>query len=134
LSEAVGAYGRLDAVWDVTRAQSAQRTFGIQHGRRVPRRPSVGWDSLTPTERRVVDLVAEGFTNRQIAERLYVSRRTVATHLEHVFQKLGHANRVELAADAVRRAVNDEATPTAPTAPAAAPANPRRPAPAPPHG
>jgi DNA-binding CsgD family transcriptional regulator len=37
---------------------------------------------------------------------LFVSRRTVATHLEHVFQKLGHANRVELAADAIRRSTN----------------------------
>ena len=134
LSEAVAAYERLDAVWDVARAQSAQRTFGIQQVRRAPRRPSFGWDSLTPTELRVVGLVAEGLTNRQIAERLYVSRRTVATHLEHVFQKLGHANRVELAADAVRRAVSDEATPTAQTAPGAARANPRRQAPVPPHG
>ena len=82
----------------------------------------------------MVGLVAEGLTNRQIAERLFVSRRTVATHLEHVFQKLGHANRVELAADAVRRAVSDEATPTAPTAPGAARANPRRQAPVPPQG
>ena len=134
LSEAVAAYERLDAVWDVARAQSAQRTFGIQQVRRALRRPSFGWDSLTPTELRVVGLVAEGLTNRQIAERLYVSRRTVATHLEHVFQKLGHTNRVELAADAVRRAVSDEATPTAPTAPGAARANPRRQAPVPPHG
>jgi DNA-binding CsgD family transcriptional regulator len=47
--------------------------------------------------------VAEGRSNRNIAEQLLVSRRTVATHLEHVFQKLGHANRVELAADATRR-------------------------------
>ena len=134
LSEAVAAYERLDAVWDVARAQSAQRTFGIQQVRRALRRPSFGWDSLTPTELRVVGLVAEGLTNRQIAERLYVSRRTVATHLEHVFQKLGHTNRVELAADAVRRAVSDEATPTAPTAPGAARANPRRQPPVPPHG
>ena len=44
--------------------------------------------------------MAEGLTNPEIAERLFVSRRTVATHVEHVFQKLGHANRVELAADA----------------------------------
>ena len=63
------------------------------------RRPSFGWNSLTATEMKVVSLVAEGHTNRQIAERLFVSRRTIATHIEHVFQKLGHANRVELAAD-----------------------------------
>ena len=61
--------------------------------------------SLTPTELQVVELVVTGLTNREIAERLFVSRRTVATHVEHVLQKLGHANRVELATDAARRAV-----------------------------
>ena len=117
LSEAVALYERLDAAWDVARTESARRSCGIRSTRRPPRRPSFGWDSLTPTEERVVGLVAEGLTNRQIGERLYVSRRTVATHIEHVFQKLGCANRVELAADAVRRGVNDEATSTSPTAP-----------------
>ncbi|MGH2813482.1 MAG: response regulator transcription factor [Actinomycetota bacterium] len=52
------------------------------HGRR---RPTFGWESLTEAELRVVGLAAEGLTNRQIGERLFVSRRTVATHLEHVF-------------------------------------------------
>ena len=107
LSEAVAAYERLDAVWDVARVQSAQHSFGMQRVRRRRRRPTFGWDSLTPTEVKVVGLVAEGLTNRQIAERLFVSRRTVATHIEHVFQKLGHANRVELAADTVRRDISD---------------------------
>jgi DNA-binding CsgD family transcriptional regulator len=104
LAEAVAVYGRLDAVRDVARVQSAQRTLGMQRVPRARRRPTFGWDSLTPTELKVVDLVADGLTNRKIAERLFVSPRTVATHLEHVFQKLGHANRVELAADATRRA------------------------------
>jgi DNA-binding CsgD family transcriptional regulator len=66
-------------------------------------RPSFGWESLTEAELRVVGLTAEGLTNREIAERLFVSRRTVATHLEHVFQKLGFSTRVRLAAEAVRR-------------------------------
>ena len=72
-----------------------------RHGRH--RRPSFGWDSLTEAELRVVELAAEGLTNRQVAERLFVSRRTVATHLEHVFQKLGFSTRVRLATEAVRR-------------------------------
>jgi DNA-binding NarL/FixJ family response regulator len=50
----------------------------------------------------VVDLAAEGLTNRQIALRLSVSRRTVETHLSHVFGKLGLASRVELATAAIR--------------------------------
>jgi DNA-binding NarL/FixJ family response regulator len=107
LSEAVAAYERLEAVWDVARVQSAQRTLGISQVRRARRRATFGWESLTPTEVKVVSLVAEGLTNRQIAERLFVSRRTVATHLEHVFQKLGHANRVALAADAIRRTASE---------------------------
>ena len=134
LGEAVAAYERLEAVWDITRVQSAQRNLGISQSRRAPRRPSFGWSSLTPTEAKVVGLVAKGLTNRQIAEQLFVSRRTVATHLEHVFQKLGHANRVELAADAARRAIIDQTAPTSPTAPAADQASPRTPPPVSPPG
>ncbi|HEV2370482.1 MAG TPA: LuxR C-terminal-related transcriptional regulator, partial [Acidimicrobiales bacterium] len=66
-------------------------------------RPSFGWDSLTPTEHQVVDLVIEGLTNPQIAERLLVSPDTVKTHLAHVFAKLGVKRRAELAAVAARR-------------------------------
>lgn len=71
---------------------------------RAPRERSAwGWDSLTDAELKVVGLTAEGLTNREIAERLFVSRRTVATHLEHVFCKLGVSNRVRVAAEAARR-------------------------------
>jgi len=73
----------------------------VRHGQR--RRSRFGWESLTEAELRVVRLAAEGLTNRQVAERLFVSRRTVATHLEHVFQKLGFSTRARLAAEAVRR-------------------------------
>ena len=61
-------------------------------------RPRHGWDSLTPTERQVVDLVADGLTNPEIAERLLMARGTVKTHLEHVYAKTGLRNRAELAA------------------------------------
>jgi DNA-binding CsgD family transcriptional regulator len=103
LREAADGYERLEAAWDVARVQTSLRTFGIGGPRRAGRRPTFGWDSLTPSELRVVALVTEGRTNREIGEQLFVSRRTVATHLEHVFRKLGHANRVELAADVTRR-------------------------------
>jgi DNA-binding CsgD family transcriptional regulator len=66
-------------------------------------RPSFGWESLTEAELKVAGLTAEGLTNREIAERLFVSRRTVATHLEHVFQKLGFSTRGRVAAEAARR-------------------------------
>ncbi|MGH2827369.1 MAG: response regulator transcription factor [Actinomycetota bacterium] len=75
----------------------------IENSDRRCQRPSFGWDSLTEAELRVVGLTAEGLTNREIAERLFVTKRTVATHLEHVFQKLGFSTRVKVAAEAVRR-------------------------------
>ena len=67
------------------------------------KRPSSGWESLTPTEARVVSLVAEGLTNPQIAERLFVAPGTVKVHVSHVFTKLGLSTRSELAAAAARR-------------------------------
>jgi DNA-binding CsgD family transcriptional regulator len=114
LDEAVETYERLAATWDVRRVRSGQRALGLPHPRHPPRRVRFGWDSLTPTELKVVGLVAEGLTNRQIAERLFVARRTVATHVEHLLQKLGRSNRVELAAEAIRRGVTGPAAPTAP--------------------
>ena len=70
------------------------------------KRPSVGWDSLTPTEQRVVALTAAGLTNPQIAEKLFITRGTVKVHLAHIFAKLGVATRSELAAEATRRRRN----------------------------
>jgi Bacterial regulatory proteins, luxR family len=62
--------------------------------------PAVGCVGGSPPR---VDLVVEGLTNPQIGERLYVSRRTVQTHLAHVFNKLGISSRTQLAAEATRR-------------------------------
>jgi len=64
--------------------------------------PSSGWASLTPTERDVVRLVSEGLANNEIAARLFVSPRTVQTHLTHVYSKLGLTSRVQLAQEAAR--------------------------------
>ena len=72
-------------------------------GRGPRQRPAAGWDSLTPTELKVVELVAEGLSNPQVAERLIMSPRTVSTHLSHVFAKLGVSSRGELAAAALKR-------------------------------
>jgi DNA-binding CsgD family transcriptional regulator len=67
------------------------------------KRPSTGWDSLTPTERQVVDQVAAGRTNAEIAAALLMGRTTVKTHLAHIFTKLDLTNRGQLAAAAARR-------------------------------
>ncbi|TDE00160.1 LuxR C-terminal-related transcriptional regulator [Jiangella asiatica] len=67
------------------------------------RRPDSGWESLTPTERSVVDLAVQGMSNPEIATRLFMSRGTVKTHLAHVYAKLQVANRTELARLAAAR-------------------------------
>ena len=51
----------------------------------------------------MVQLVAEGLTNPQIGERMFVSKATVKTHLAHIFKKLDVHNRAELSALAARR-------------------------------
>jgi DNA-binding CsgD family transcriptional regulator len=73
-----------------------------QRGRGQRKRPTSGWASLTPTERDVVRLVSEGLANNDIATRLFVSPRTVQTHLTHVYAKLGLSSRVQLVQEAAR--------------------------------
>jgi DNA-binding CsgD family transcriptional regulator len=70
----------------------------VPRGRyRLPRRPATGWEALTPTERTVAGLVAQGLSNPDIAGRLHISRRTVETHVAHVLTKLSARSRVEVA-------------------------------------
>jgi predicted ATPase/DNA-binding CsgD family transcriptional regulator len=83
----------------------SQATAYATRARGQRRRPASGWASLTPTETEVVQLLAQGLTNPQIAERLFISRATVKTHLIHVFTKLGVTTRAQLAAEATRRAM-----------------------------
>ena len=66
-------------------------------GRGPRRRPTSGWAALTPTERDVVRLAGEGLGNKEIGARLFISPRTVQTHLTHVYAKLGVSSRVALA-------------------------------------
>jgi predicted ATPase/class 3 adenylate cyclase/DNA-binding CsgD family transcriptional regulator len=75
-----------------------------QRGRGERKRPTSGWGSLTPTERDVVRLVSEGLANKDIATRLFISPRTVQTHLTHVYTKLGLTSRVQLVQEASRHA------------------------------
>jgi DNA-binding CsgD family transcriptional regulator len=68
------------------------------------KRPATGWASLTPAERDVVRLVSEGLGNNDIATRLFVSPRTVQSHLTHVYARLGLTSRVQLVQEAARHA------------------------------
>jgi DNA-binding CsgD family transcriptional regulator len=80
-----------------------QAVVHVSRGRGPRGRPAMGWDSLTTAEREVAALVAEGLTNPQIAERLFVRPATVKTHVSHIFAKVGVSTRAELAALAARQ-------------------------------
>jgi DNA-binding CsgD family transcriptional regulator len=64
----------------------------------VSSRPRVpeGWDQLSPQELQIARMAAEGLTNREIGERLYLSHRTIGSHLYRIFPKLGITSRAQL--------------------------------------
>ena len=96
--------GRFDVEWAAGAALSlAEAVEFCTRGRGPRRRPSAGWDSLTPTELEVVRLCAAGRRNQDIADALLMSVPTVKTHLRRVFAKLDVSSRAELAALAARR-------------------------------
>jgi DNA-binding CsgD family transcriptional regulator len=95
---AVARYEELGALRDLARIRALLRGAGLRPGSRGSRvRAERGWDSLTRSELRVAELAAEGLSNPQIAERLIISRHTVATHIAHILQKLELRSRHELA-------------------------------------
>ena len=57
---------------------------------------------LTPRERDVLQILTEGFSNQQIARRLFISESTVSVHVSHIIAKLGVSNRLQAAAAAQR--------------------------------
>jgi DNA-binding CsgD family transcriptional regulator/tetratricopeptide (TPR) repeat protein len=92
-----------ESAWAEGAAMSTREAIAYArrgHGGR--KRPASGWGALTPTERDVVRLVSEGLANNDIASRLFVSPRTVQSHLTHVYSKLGVSSRVQLAQEAAR--------------------------------
>jgi predicted ATPase/class 3 adenylate cyclase/DNA-binding CsgD family transcriptional regulator len=92
-----------DSAWAEGAAMSVEEAIAYaQRGRGERKRPASGWASLTPTEHDVVRLVGQGLGNKDIATRLFVSPRTVQTHLTHVYAKLGLTSRVQLAQEAAR--------------------------------
>jgi DNA-binding CsgD family transcriptional regulator len=102
-SEAVEVFGRAleryalaGAAWDAGRVRGRLRALGVRRRLVAVQRPGRGWAAMTDSELSVARLVAQGLTNREVAERLFVSQHTVSGHLRHVFAKLDVNSRVEL--------------------------------------
>jgi len=91
--------------WDEGAALSLDEAVSYAlRGRGHRNRPQVGWLSLTRAERDVARLLNDGLSNRDIADRLFVSPRTVQSHLTHIYAKLGITSRVRLAQQAALHA------------------------------
>jgi DNA-binding CsgD family transcriptional regulator len=93
---AFDTYTRLGAVADARRVGREMRPLGVE--RRIAGHPraKTGWDSLTESELRVVNLIGQGATNRGVADQLHLSLYTVKTHVHNTFAKLGISSRAEL--------------------------------------
>jgi DNA-binding CsgD family transcriptional regulator len=99
-------YGSLGAETDVARLAARFRAYGIRRGPHSKhRRARSGWDSLTPTETKIAALVEDGLSNPEIASRLFLSRRTVATHVSHILKKLDVQSRTDVARESALRTI-----------------------------
>ncbi|WP_433711602.1 ATP-binding protein [Nocardia sp. CA-084685] len=98
LDTAIGIYSRLGASWDSARTVARVRPYGLRRGVRGRRnRPKSGWAALTDTERKVAALVADGCSNSGIAAQMFLSRRTVQSHVSNILAKLDLRSRREIA-------------------------------------
>jgi DNA-binding CsgD family transcriptional regulator len=105
-THAVEVYLSLGAAADVARLQATFRAHGIRRGPHSKhRRVDSGWDSLTPTEVKIASYVGEGLSNPEIAARLMLSRRTVATHVSHILKKLDVHSRTDIARESALRTI-----------------------------
>ena len=105
-TSAVEVYTSLGAAADVARLQAAFRAHGIRRGPHAKhRRARSGWDSLTATEIKIAGYVEEGLSNPEIAAKLLLSRRTVATHVSHILKKLDVNSRTDIAREAALRTI-----------------------------
>ncbi len=105
-THAVEVYTSLGAAADLARVRATFRAHGIRrgpHGKH--KRARSGWDSLTATEVTIAGLVEDGLSNPEIAARLLLSRRTVATHVSHILKKLDVNSRTDIARESALRTV-----------------------------
>jgi DNA-binding CsgD family transcriptional regulator len=97
LNAAFDTYIECGAIADARRVGRALRQLGVE--RRIVSHPraKTGWDSLTDSELKVINLIAQGATNRSVATQLHLSPHTVKTHIHNAFAKLGIGSRAQLA-------------------------------------
>jgi DNA-binding CsgD family transcriptional regulator len=90
-------YTQHQALADARRVGRALRRLGVERRIVAQPRAKTGWDSLTDSELTVINLIAEGATNREVATQLHLSPHTVKTHVHNAFAKLGITSRAQLA-------------------------------------
>jgi DNA-binding CsgD family transcriptional regulator len=103
LGQALEIYAEAGASWDESRVRIRLRGLGVRRRLIAAQRPQREWDALTDSELKVVRLIATGMTNRDAANKLYLSPHTVSSHLRHAFTKLGINSRTDLARIAVEQ-------------------------------
>jgi DNA-binding CsgD family transcriptional regulator len=103
LSRALVLFARAGATRDAARLRSRLRRLGLRRRVVSGEKPAKGWAAMTKSELAIAQLVADGLTNREVAERLFVSPHTVNTHLRQVFAKLDINSRVDLTRLAAER-------------------------------
>jgi DNA-binding CsgD family transcriptional regulator len=96
LTAAFDAYTQHEAIADARRVGRELRRLGVERRIVAQPRAKTGWDSLTDAELKVINLTAEGATNRTVAQQLHLSPHTVKTHLHNAFAKLGITSRAQL--------------------------------------
>jgi DNA-binding CsgD family transcriptional regulator len=97
LNAAFDTYIGCEAVADARRVGRVLRGLGVERRIVAHPRAKTGWDSLTDSELTVIDLIADGATNRDVAARLHLSPHTVKTHVHNAFAKLRITSRAQLA-------------------------------------
>jgi DNA-binding NarL/FixJ family response regulator len=97
LNAAFDTYIECEAIADARRVGRTLRRLGVERRIVAQPRAKTGWDSLTDSELKVINLIAEGATNRAVATELHLSPHTVKNHVHNAFAKLGIASRAQLA-------------------------------------